>query len=111
MKLRIALLGTALCLASFAQLQKSPDQTANRMKRTVSVETVVGCVDQRNDRYVVRDVQSGQLLTLIAPGTDGDGQFAKYVGHKVEAIGAKSSASLGVTSIRQIADMCGPGVK
>jgi hypothetical protein len=117
MKLEIVLLGVVLCLASPAQ---TPTQTttpstkstesANRMKRpTSSVQSITGCVDQQNGRYVIRDAQSSQLLTLQAPGSDDDTYFARYLGHEAQVSGSKSADTIKVTHIGQVADMCGSG--
>jgi hypothetical protein len=118
MKFRIVLLGAAFCLGAMAQSQpaspqttKSTEQSANRMKvasSTTTASTVKGCVDQQGEHYVMRVVDTSQVITLQAPGPD-DEWFARYVGHQVEASGDKSSTALKVANIHQVADMCGTG--
>jgi len=118
MKIRIAMLGTLLCLGAFAQGQandpnnKSTQQTANRVKRPPAegaAQSVTGCVDQQDGHYVLRDVQTYQLIRLQATGVNADNDFAKFVGHQAQASGTMSSGSLTVTHISQVADMCPVG--
>lgn len=73
-------------------------------------ESVTGCVDQQNGNYVLRNEQNSQILNLQSPGSDPDSWFARFVGHRVEADGAKESGTtMRVTQIHQVADMCGTG--
>jgi hypothetical protein len=116
MRFQILLVGAILCLGAAAQGQTTnPDakstQSANRMKRPTSTaaQSVTGCVDEQNGRYVLRDVQTSQLINLQPAGTDADSGFAKFVGHQVQADGTMSSGTLTVTHIGQVADMCGTG--
>jgi hypothetical protein len=118
MKFRMILLGAAFCLGAMAQTQpaspqttKSTEQSANRIKQpssTTAALTVKGCVDQQGSHYVMRDIETSQIIALQAPGPE-DEWFARYVGHQVEASGDKSSSTLKVASIHQTADMCGTG--
>jgi hypothetical protein len=119
MRFRIVLLGAAFCLGAFAQSQpaaspqatKSTEQSANRIKQpssTTTAQSVKGCVDQQDGHYVMRVVDTSQIITLQAPGPE-DEWFARYVGHQVQASGDKSSGTLKVANIHQIADMCGTG--
>jgi hypothetical protein len=115
-KFQILLLGAILCLGASAQGQTSSQstkstQSANRMKRAVPgvAQSVTGCVDEQNGHYVLRDVQTSQLVSLQPAGTGDDSAFAKFVGHMVQVDGTKSSGSLTVTHIGQVADMCGSG--
>ena len=117
MKIRIAMLGAFLCLGAFAQGQASDSnkntqqQTANRVKRPVegAASSVTGCVDEQNGHYVLRDVQTSELVRLKATGTDADDDFARFVGHQAQASGAMSSGTLAVAHIGQVADMCPVG--
>jgi hypothetical protein len=118
MKLRIAMLGTLLCLGAFAQGQSNDPnnkstqpQTANRVKRPVegTAQSVTGCVDEQDGHYVLRDVQTSQLIRLQAAGVNGDNDFAKFVGHQAQASGTMSSGTLTVAQIGQVADMCPVG--
>jgi hypothetical protein len=119
MKIRIAMLGTLLCLGAFAQGQandpnnkSTQQQTANRMKRPPAegaAQSVTGCVDEQDGHYVLRDVQTSQLIRLQATGTSGDNDFARFVGHQAQASGTMSSGTLTVAHIGQVADMCPVG--
>jgi hypothetical protein len=116
MKIRIVMLGTLLCLGAFAQGQandpnnKSPQQqTANRVKRPDGAQSVTGCVDEQNGHYVLRDLQTSQLIRLQATGVNADNDFARFVGHQAQASGTISSGTLTVTHIGQVADMCPVG--
>jgi hypothetical protein len=118
MKIRIAMLGTLLCIGVFAQGQandpnnkSTQQQTANRVKRPAegTAQSVTGCVDEQDGHYVLRDVQTYQLIRLQATGVNADNDFAKFVGHQAQASGTVSSGTLTVTHIAQVADMCPVG--
>jgi hypothetical protein len=112
MKLQILVLGGILCLGATAPGQTNGQntkstQSANRMKRPSAVAaTVTGCVDEQAGHYVIRDMQTSNLISLEPSGTDPDSSFAKFVGHQAEASGTMSSGTLTVTHIGQVADMC-----
>jgi len=124
MKCSIVLLGFLFCLGMPAQGQttshsaKTTQVAANRQQpapralqqpasQAEQPLTATGCVDERNGHYVLRVEQSGQLLSLQAPGENDDTWFARFVGHKAQASGAQSSGTLSVTRVKQVADMCG----
>ena len=116
MKLQILVLGGLLCLGATAPAQTSGQdakstQSANRMKRPPATagQSVTGCVDQQDGRYVLRDLQTAQLVRLQATSTDADNDFARFVGHQAQASGTMSSGVLTVTHIAQGADMCPAG--
>ena len=117
MKFQIVLLGAILCLGASAQQAQTGSQetkstqSANRMKRAVPAvgQSLTGCVDEQNGHYVLRDAQTSQLINLQPTGADDDTAFARFVGHQVQVSGAKSSDTLKVSHIGQIADMCGTG--
>jgi hypothetical protein len=112
------MLGTLLCIGAFAQGQandpnnkSTQQQTANRVKRPAegTAQSVTGCVDEQDGHYVLRDVQTYQLIRLQATGVNADNDFAKFVGHQAQASGTVSSGTLTVTHIAQVADMCPVG--
>jgi len=116
MRFQVLLLGAILCLGAAAQGQTTnpntkSTQSANRMKRptAAAAQAVTGCVDEQNGHYVLRDVQTSQLITLQAGSTDADNDFARFVGHQAQADGTLSSGTLTVTHIGQVADMCPAG--
>jgi len=118
MRIRIAMLGTLLCLGAFAQGQtndpnnkSAQQQASNRVKRPGEgvAQSVTGCVDEQDGHYVLRDVQTSQLVRLQASGVNGDNDFAKFVGHQAQASGSISSGTLTVTHMAQVADMCPVG--
>jgi len=120
MKFQILLLGAFLCLAATAPGQTTSQntnqdakntQSANRMKQPASTaaRSVTGCVDEQDGHYVLRDIQTSQLIPLQATGTDDNSSFAKFVGHQAEASGTMSSGTLKVSHIGQVADMCPVG--
>ena len=115
MKIRIAMLGALWCIGAFAQGQandpnnkSTQQQTANRVKRPAegTAQSVTGCVDEQDGHYVLRDLQTSQLIRLQAIGVNADNDFAKFVGHQAQASGTMSSGTLTVTHIGQVADMC-----
>jgi len=118
MKIRMAMVGTLLCLGAFAQGQandpnnkNAQQQAVNRVKRPVegAAQSVTGCVDEQDRHYVLRDVQTSQLIRLQATGVNADNDFARFVGHQAQASGTISSGTLTVTHIGQVADMCPVG--
>jgi hypothetical protein len=117
MKYQILLLGALFCLGSAAPAQTTSQTTkstesANRMKRAAIPEgqqSVTGCVDQQNGHYVLREEKSSQLIALQSSVTDNDSAFARFLGHKVQASGTKSSDTFKVDRMAQVADMCGTG--
>jgi hypothetical protein len=70
---------------------------------------VTGCVDQQDGRYVLRDLQTSQLVTLRSSSGNPDEDFARFVGHQAQASGTMSSGTLTVMHIGQVADMCPAG--
>jgi hypothetical protein len=114
MKLQILVLGGLLCLGAAAPAQTNGQNTkstsANRMKRApATTGTIIGCVDQQDGHYVLRDVQTDQLIQLQATSVDADNDFARFVGHQAQASGTISSGVLVVAHIGQVADMCPVG--
>ena len=116
MKLQMLVLGGLLCLGATAPAQTSGQntkstQSANRMKNSPATpgQSVTGCVDQQDGHYVLRDLQTAQLVRLQAASTDADNDFARFVGHQAQAGGTMSSGVLTVTHISQVADMCPVG--
>ncbi|HEX3747872.1 MAG TPA: hypothetical protein VHW09_28245 [Bryobacteraceae bacterium] len=108
MTFRTLPLGAILCLAAAAQRQTGTQNS----KSTQSAETqaVRGCVDQQGEHYVLRDLQTSQLVTLKTPAGNPDEEFARYVGHQAQANGSLSAGTMTVTSMHQTADMC-PALK
>jgi hypothetical protein len=115
MRFQIVLLGAILCLGAAAQgqtgSQNTKTQTENRVKQPEAggAQTVTGCVDQQNGQYVLRDLQTSQLIILRPSGIDANDDFARFVGHQAQASGTMSSGTLTVTHIGQVADMCPVG--
>lgn len=116
MKFQILILGGLLCLGVTAPAQSSGQntkstQSANRMKKSPAMEgqSVTGCVDQQGLHYVLRDVQTDQLVRLQPASGGADDDFARFVGHQAQASGTLSSGTLTVTHIEKYADMCPVG--
>ena len=118
MKFPVVLFGVFVCLGAFAQGQandqnnkSTQQQSANRVKRPTegSLQSVTGCVDQQNGHYVLRDVKTSQLIRLEPTGESADNDFARFVGHQAQASGTLTAASMTVTHISQVADMCPVG--
>ena len=118
MKLSIFVLGGLLCLGAVAQQNSQPSQdtqkntqSADRMKRPAATgaHSITGCVDEQNGKYVLRDRETDQLITLQPTGTDANDDFARFVGHQAAASGTMSSGTMTVTQISKVADMCPVG--
>jgi hypothetical protein len=107
MKCQAVLLGLALCLA--AQAAGKPGQDAPMSKSAPAApQSLTGCIDEQYGQYVLLDNQMLKITNLQSAGTEKE-VFAKFVGHKVQVRGTKSSGPKGtftVTGIEQIADNC-----
>jgi len=108
MKVRVILLGVLFCLA--AQAVGKPGQGAPATKSVPAAQqSLTGCIDEQYGQYVLLDDQMLKITNLQPAGSDKE-VFAKYLGHKVQVRGTKSSGPKGaftVTGIEQIADNCG----
>jgi hypothetical protein len=109
MKVPIVLLGVLFCMA--ADIAGQPSQSAPTSKFVpVAQQSLTGCVDEQFGQYILLDGQMQKVVNLQTAGPEKE-IFAKYVGHKVEVRGTRSSglktATFIVTGIAQIADMCG----
>ena len=95
-------------------LRKDPKEgRSTSQKSTVDQETMTGCVDQQEGKYVLLDDQMlkklADLEASIARATKMF--FAKHMGHKVTVKGKKSSGpeeSFKVSSIEDVAAVCAP---
>lgn len=88
-------------------------KSAPKAKRNESQQTMTGCVDEQDGKYVLLDDSMlKKLVDLEAAGASAEDFFAKHVGHKVTIKGNKSAEAEGrfkVTSIQDIAAVCAPG--
>jgi hypothetical protein len=98
MRHRGRLIGVAvLAGVSFAQ-----DKPAPQKPRPQPVRTVVGCLDQRGESYVLSgDRELRRIVTLEGDGFSND-NFARYLGHKVRVRGRLSAAGSSVFRAREI---------
>jgi len=110
MRVRIVLLGVWFCMAANIAGQASRSVPASKFV-PVAQQSLTGCVDEQFGQYILLDGQMQKIVNLQSAGPEKE-VFAKYVGHKVEVRGTRSSglktATFVVTGIEQIADMCGP---
>ena len=110
MRFQTLLLGVVLCLGAAAQGQPGSLTAKSAQKPdAVAAVSVNGCVDQQDTRYVLRDLQTSQLVTLRSSSRSADEDFAKFVGHHAQASGTMSNGALIVMHIAQVADMCPVG--
>jgi hypothetical protein len=76
----------------------------------VAQQSLTGCIDEEFGQYLLLDGQMQKIVNLQSAGPEKE-IFAKYVGHKVEVRGTRSSslktAAFVVTGIAQISDNCG----
>lgn len=76
----------------------------------VAQQSLTGCIDEQFGQYILLDGQMQKIVNLQAAGPQKE-IFAKYLGHKVEVRGARSSslkaARFVVTGIARVADTCG----
>jgi hypothetical protein len=109
MKVRIVLLGVLFCMAANMAGQPSRSAPASTFV-PVAQRSLTGCIDEQFGQYVLLDGQMQKIVNLQSAGPKKE-VFAKYVGHKVEVRGTRSSglktAAFIVAGIVQIADMCG----
>jgi len=67
---------------------------------------VTGCLDQREERYVLRsEADMSKITTLKAKGFTDD-NFARYIGHKVSVYGHGDGEVFEVVKIENLSDMC-----
>jgi hypothetical protein len=107
----LILLAIAPLSAQTASNSKKPAK-----KAATAAQTLTGCVDEKQSQFVLRtDDSLRELATLEPVGFDAT-NFARFVGHKVEAKGqlaktAEGAPVLRVSSIehiRNISDTCAP---
>jgi hypothetical protein len=86
-----------------------PSQGAATNKSVPAAQqSLTGCIDEQYGQYVLLDDQMLKITSLQSAGSEKE-VFAKYLGHKVQVKGTKSSgpkATFIVTGIEQIADNC-----
>jgi len=107
MKIEAAMLGVLFCLAAHSAGKPSQPSATNRTV-PVAKQSLIGCIDEQYGQYVLLDDQMVKITNLKSTGSEKD-VFAKYVGHKVQVRGTKSSgptAAFTVTGVEQIADNC-----
>lgn len=99
----IFLLAAGLPLAA-----QAPKKKAARPK----AETLTGCVDQKQGKYVLTDDGMLKTLALIEWVDQNQENFARYVGHKVSVTGQRSGQAdpplFKVASLKDIAETCSP---
>ena len=96
-------------------------QTASKSKRAPkksapALQTITGCVDEKEARFVLRtDEALKEVATLEPVGFDAT-NFARFVGHKVEAKGQLVQSAEGlpvlkisaIDHIKNISETCAP---
>jgi len=109
MKVQIVLLGVLFYMAADVAGQASRSAPSSKFV-PVALQSLTGCVDEQFGQYILLDGQLQKIINLQSAGAEKE-IFAKYVGHKVEVRGTRSSglktATFMVTGIAKIADMCG----
>jgi hypothetical protein len=75
-------------------------------------ETLTGCVDQKQGRYVLTDDGMLKTLALLEWVDQNQENFARYVGHKVSVTGQRSGQTdpplFKVAALKDIAETCSP---
>jgi hypothetical protein len=109
MKVGIVLLGVLFCMA--ANIAGQPSRSVSTSKFVpVAQQSLTGCIDEQFGQYILLDGEMQKIVNLQSAGPEKE-IFAKYLGHKVEVRGTRSSglkpATFMVTGIAQIAGMCG----
>jgi len=92
--------------------QATQKQDPGSKERKAAKDSLTGCVDQQDGRYVLVDFRTmNAVATLEADGFPTEG-FAKHVGHKVTVRGISSPDGalphFKVRSIETISDTCAP---
>lgn len=87
-------------------------QEKKSQKQSSRVDSLTGCVDQQESRYVLLDDRSmNQIAELEAVGFPDEG-FAKHMGHKVTVRGIRIADSapprFQVRAIEPVSDRCTP---
>jgi hypothetical protein len=117
MKSQVLLAGLIATFALSAQAASpaSPQQTQKKSgsKSKPAQQSLTGCVDERDGRYVLLDDQMlHKIADLQSVGAEPEAVFAKHLGHKVIVKGSKSSEQenpvFRVTSIEEVSGVCAP---
>lgn len=114
MRYRVLLVGVLLGLAAQAAnipAASAPAQTQNK-STSKAQQTLAGCVDERDGKYVLLDGDMKKMVGLRAAASSDENVLAKHMGHMVRVRGAADSKESGefiVTAIEPIAGNCGGG--
>jgi hypothetical protein len=75
-------------------------------------ETLSGCVDQKQGKYVLTDDSMLKTLALLEWVDQDQENFARYVGHKVTVTGRRDPRSdppvFKVAALKNVSDVCAP---
>jgi len=92
--------------------QAKPKQAPPTQERKAKTDTLTGCIDEQEGRYVLVDARTmSTVAALEADGFPTEG-FAKHMGHKVIVRGTSSPGSalpiFKVRGIETVSDTCAP---
>jgi hypothetical protein len=92
--------------------QSKPNQDSPRKEQKTKTDSLTGCIDQQDGRYVlVNDRNLNAVALLEADGFPTEG-FAKHMGHKVTVRGTSSPGGalpiFKVRGIDTVSDTCVP---
>ncbi len=108
----IPLLALALIPATgVSKASASPLQSTSRKDAKKTADSLTGCVDERDGRYVLTDDRElSPIANLEADGFPQEG-FAKHLGHKVTVRGTSTPGdprpTFKVRSIATVSETCG----
>jgi hypothetical protein len=92
--------------------QEQKKQAPKQQKKSETLSSMTGCVDQQDGRYVLVDDHGlNQIADLEADGFPLEG-FAKHVGHKVIVRGTRAAGDtkpiFKVRTVETVSDTCAP---
>lgn len=89
----------------------APDKSAKKpvQKSKTVTQSMTGCVDEKGETYVLRDLTAARAITTLRGKGFSDDNFARYVGHKVTVHGTiQKEGDSSVVNVTKVDD-AGPG--
>lgn len=92
---------SVLCAAPEQKQGKTPAAPSEKAQSSLT-----GCIDQRNDRYILASEADMSKITILKGKGFSDDNFARYIGHKVTVHGAQRGDVFEVAKIVNVSDTC-----
>ena len=94
-------------LGALAGADQRPGKKPPERKKTAEhTVTRAGCLDQRDEKYVLASEDEMRTVTELAGRAFSSDNFARFVGQKVRVRGAMDKGAFQVDEIDKVADSC-----